>query len=255
MPAVAAWTGPTAWPSLGSDEVHLWRASLDAPAGETELLDRVLSADERARADRFRFERDRRRYVIARGVLRSLLGGYLQTGPATVRFQYGRYGKPALGDEDGGDALGFNLSHSEDVALYAISRGRALGVDVERVRPNFGGMAIAERFFSPREVAALRSLPHHEQSAAFFRCWTRKEAYIKARGDGLSLRLDCFDVSLAPGEPAALLDMRDDPDDIARWRLWDVSPDPDYAAALVVEGWDWRLCCWRWPAGGVPTHR
>ena len=174
-------------------------------------------ADERARADRFYFARDREHFIVARGVLREILGCYLKRVPKSLCFCYGSHGKPALAGEFDGEAIRFNVSHSHGVALYAISRGRAVGIDLERIRFDLPVAEIAERFFSKREDAMLRSLPTDVQHQAFFRCWTRKEAYIKARGEGLSLPLDQFDVSLAPGEPAAVLGTQRDPSEASRW--------------------------------------
>ena len=211
-------------------------------------LRHTLTADECQRAERYVFEKDRTHFVVARGLLRVLLGRYLRQDPQHLRFTYGPHGKPALATDTGGMSLRFNVSHSHGLALYAITRGREVGVDVERIRPEVAQEKIAERFFSPREVTVLRALPTPLQAPAFFACWTRKEAYIKAKGDGLSLPLDQFDVSLAPGEPAALLHTTWDPQEAACWALQDLAPAPDYRAAVVVAGHDWRLTCWEGPA-------
>jgi 4'-phosphopantetheinyl transferase len=168
-----------------------------------ERLSEMLSPEERARADRFHFRRDRDRFVVRHGMLRSILGAYLHLDPRDLRFSLNQHGKPALTDTGGG--LSFSLSHSNALAVYAIGPGPRLGVDVELLRPMPAQRDVAECFFSSREVAALRSLPAPLQSVAFFTCWTRKEAYVKATGEGLTCPLDQFDVSLAPDEPAALL--------------------------------------------------
>ena len=207
----------------------------------------TLTADERQRAERYIFQKDRTHFVVARGLLRVLLGCYLRQEPLHLRFIYGPHGKPALATDTGGVALRFNVSHSHGLALYAITRGREVGVDVERIRPKVAQEKIAERFFSPREVTVLRALPTPLQATAFFACWTRKEAYIKATGDGLSLPLDQFDVSLAPGEPAVLLRTAWDPQEVACWALQDLAPAPGYRAAVAVAGHDWRLTCWDGP--------
>ncbi len=234
--------------TLNNDEVHVWRAPLDVPESHVRRLGPILAGDERQRAERYVFEKDQRHFVVARGLLRVLLGRYLAQDPQHLRFTYGPHGKPALSTDTGGDILRFNVSHSHGLALYAITRGRELGVDVERIRPAVAQETIAEHFFSPREVAALRALPLPLQATAFFACWSRKEAYIKAKGDGLALPLDQFDVSLAPGEPAALLRTAWDPQEAARWALQDLAPAPDYRAAVAVAGHDWRLACWDGPA-------
>ena len=230
--------------SLRSNAVHVWRAALDVPESDVRRLGDTLADDERRRAERFIFQHDRAHFVVARGLLRVLLGRYLQHDPQHLRFVYGPHGKPELASDVGGTGLRFNVSHSHGLALYAITRHREIGVDVERIRPEVASETIAEHFFSPREVAVLRALPAALQATAFFACWTRKEAYIKARGDGLSLPLDQFAVSLAPGEPAALLYTAWDPQEAARWALHDLAPGPGYRAAVAVTGHDSQLTCW-----------
>jgi len=232
---------------LGHDEVHVWRAALDQTASRIQSFLHTLAADERARAERFYLERDREHFVVARGVLRAVLGWYLNRAPECLSFCYGSHGKPALAGDSGGDAIRFNVSHSGGVALYAVTRGREVGIDLERIRFDVAVAEIAERFFSRGEIAMLRALPTEAQRQAFFRCWTRKEAYIKARGEGLSLPLDQFDVSLAPGEPAELLRTRRDPSEASRWSIEELIPAPGYVAALAVEARGWRLTCWQWP--------
>jgi 4'-phosphopantetheinyl transferase len=185
--------------------------------------------------------------VAARGGLRDVLSRYTGTTPESLRFSYGGHGKPFLGDEGGGGLLRFNVSHSNGVALYAVAAGREVGVDIEHVREDFAGLDIAERFFSSREVAALRALPGAERPGAFFDCWTRKEAYIKARGEGLSCPLHLFSVSLTPGQPAALLCTDDEPQEAARWSLVELFPGEGFRAALAVRGEVPSLSCWRWP--------
>lgn len=245
--SVLSWRPPPARLALERDDVHVWRAALDVELAYIRRLEGMLSEDERARADRFYFEKDRDRFVAAHGLLRSILGRYLELSPDHLQFVYGDYGKPALAGQSGVQGICFNMSHSEGLGLYVVTRGREVGIDVEHRRPNFATRDVAEKFFSPREVATLFGLPESLQSEAFFNCWTRKEAYIKARGMGLSLPLDQFDVSLVPGEPAALLHTSDDPMETSRWCLQELVPAPDYAAALAVAGSDWRLKCWQSP--------
>jgi 4'-phosphopantetheinyl transferase len=244
--AVPSWCSPPSALVLGGDEIHVWRASLDQPRSLSEGFLRTLAADERERAARFYFAKDRDHFIVARGVLRTILSRYLNRMPERVTFCYGAHGKPALAGDNGSDAIRFNVAHSHGVALYAVTRGREVGIDLERIRLDLAVMEIAERFFSRREVAALRTLPTEAQHHAFFRCWTRKEAYIKARGEGLSLPLDEFDVSLAPGEPAALLGTQRDPCEAFHWSLWELPLAANYAAALAVAGHGWRLACWQW---------
>jgi 4'-phosphopantetheinyl transferase len=221
---------------LGPDEVHVWSADLDRLPGA--LLREPLSTDERERGRRFHFERDRRRFVTARGLLRRLLGHYLGLDPSRLRFGYGPRGKPFLAGED---ELRFNVSHSGGLALLAFARGREVGVDVERERPVPEAEDIARRYFSAWEERELRLLTEGERRAAFFRCWTRKEAFIKATGDGLSRPLDAFDVTLAPGEPARLVRVEGEPEAAFRFWLEDVSPAPGFAGALAVEGREARI--------------
>ena len=229
---------------LNHDEVHLWTTTLDLPASEVQELLETLSIDERARADRYHFAHDRMRFTVARGVLRAILGCYLNTPPEELRFYYSPHGKPDLVEDA---ALRFNVSHSGGIAVYGITRGRAIGVDIERIRGIVDIESISERFFSPQEVAVLGTLPPQAHAVAFFACWTRKEAYIKARGEGLSMPLDRFDVSLAPGEPAALLRAYGDPLEASRWSLRAFAPAPGYVAALAVEGQGLRLKTHHWP--------
>jgi 4'-phosphopantetheinyl transferase len=218
-------------------EIHVWRVDLEQPEEVVQQFRSTLEGHELDRADRFHFEKDRRAFTVSRGFLRSVLGRYLATKPEALRFSYGPYGKPAL------SSLKFNLSHSRGVGLVAVSETQELGVDVEYIRADFASEEIARRFFSPHEVAAFNALSSELRVAAFFRCWTRKEAYIKAIGRGLSQPLDGFDVTLAPEAPPALL--RADEDDASRWSLSDIDVGSDYAAALVVEGQISNLRCWQ----------
>jgi 4'-phosphopantetheinyl transferase len=167
--------------------------------------------------------------------------------PDQLRFDYSNHGKPKLAKTFGQGRLSFNLSHSGGLALYSVTLGREIGIDLERVWEDLEYEQIAERFFSPREGTMLRRLPARQRPEAFFNCWTRKEAYLKARGEGLSLPLNQFDVSMAPGEPAALLNVWDDPQEATRWTLQELIPAPGYVGALAVEGHAWRLTRWRWP--------
>src|SRR5580704_12029589 len=179
--------------SLPEDEVQLWRIDLEAVGADESRWRKTLSPDELDRASRFHFPRDRQRFAASRSQLRILLAGYLGIDPAAVSFSYSEKGKPSLGAAHAGSNLQFNISHSGGVTLLAFARGREIGVDVEQLRSDFEVEAIARRFFSPSEQRQLAALPAEKSVDAFFRCWTRKEAYIKAIGDGLSLPLDQFD--------------------------------------------------------------
>ena len=237
------WSQAPASLSLQTGEVHVWRVDLEQPEHVVQQFRSILEDDEIQRADRFHFEKDRRAFAVSRGFLRHVIGRYLQTKPASLRFSYGPYGKPALDGEHQNSSLRFNMSHSRGVALVALAEDKELGVDVEYIRADFASEDIARRFFSPCEVEAFNALPKEQRVAGFFRCWTRKEAYIKAIGRGLSQPLDAFDVTLAPGMPAALL--RADDDDASRWSLSDINVGTDYAAALVVEGHILNIRCWQ----------
>jgi 4'-phosphopantetheinyl transferase len=216
---------------LPDNEVHVWDGSLDRSAEVVQRFRALLSADERERADRFRFDRARHRYVVGRGQLRCLLARYLGATPAELRFEYGAFEKPALAASD----LSFNLAHSGAVVLFALTRGGEVGIDVELEESRPRDERLAERFFSPAEVATLRSLPRSERARAFLRCWTRKEAFLKARGDGLQLALDTFDVSLAPGQPAAVTRTEWSRTEPTEWSLSDLSDEhAGYIAALAI---------------------
>jgi 4'-phosphopantetheinyl transferase len=241
------WRSPPETLVLDRDEVHVWQATLNQTPSQIQSFLHNLATDELARAERFYFERDRDHFVVARGVLRTILGGYLIRAPECLSFCYGSHGKPVLAGESDGDAIRFSVSHSHGIALYAVTRGREVGIDLERIRFDLAVAEIAERFFSRREAAMLRALPTAAQYRAFFRCWTRKEAYVKARGEGLSLPLDQFDLSPVPGESDAAPGTQRDPSDTSRWSLQELTPGPGYVAALAVEGHGWRLNCWQWP--------
>ena len=239
------WTAPPGHCALLEQDVHVWRTGLDHEPDCIERVAATLSADERARAGRFRFERDRSRFIAARATLRAILGCYTACDPAALTFGYGARGKPFLSGPRTFD-IRFNVSHADALALYALARGRELGVDVEKIDPRVD-LGIAERFFSPHERAALRALDSERATEAFFAIWTRKEAYIKGKGEGLSLRLDAFDVS--PGEPAVLLRSDEHPGDAQRWRLLDLGPLGDYAAAVAIDGGvECTVARWRWTA-------
>ena len=231
------WVVPATTPPLGVDEAHLWRLDLDAAAADNGAAMTILAADERARAARFHFERDRERFIAGRARLRRLLASYLDRAPAELVFAFGRHGKPAL--ENSG--IEFNLSHSGGCALIAMARGRPVGVDVERIRGDFACEDIARRFFAPAEVDQLATLAPEAYATGFFRCWTRKEAYVKARGDGLTLELDRFEVPLDPAARRAIATCADEPSETSRWGLREIAPGPGFLGALVVEGQGWTL--------------
>jgi 4'-phosphopantetheinyl transferase len=225
--------------------VHIWRIGLEQPVDQERSFLDTLDLDERSRANRFHFARDRRHFIVARGFLRLVLSRYLETDAGQLRLCYGPYGKPALEGVHRNSGLRFNMSHSSGVGVYALTHGREIGVDVEHVRADFTSEEIARRYFSPFEVETLLALSPQQRVPAFFRCWTRKEAYIKATGRGLSQPLDGFDVTLAPGEPAALLRTDEDSETFARWFLYDLQVGNDYPAAVAVEGPASNIRCWQ----------
>src|SRR5271157_4761942 len=233
--------------ALPEDEVQLWRADLETVGTAESRWKNMLSPDELARASRFRFSRDRQRYVASRAILRMILAGYLAADPENLSFAYSKKEKPSLGPAYAESNITFNLSHSGGVALFAFTRQRALGIDVEQVRRDFDVEAIARRFFSPHEQEQLAAFSGDAKFEAFFRCWTRKEAYIKATGEGLSLPLRKFDVSLAPEERDALRSTRPDQSEAALWSLREIPAGPGYVAALCVRGRAWHLKSWSGP--------
>jgi 4'-phosphopantetheinyl transferase len=231
---------------LADNEVHVWRAQLELALSQGQELRGILTDDELDRANRFSFEIDRQRFIATRGTLRSILSRYITIYPSHLRFHYNQYGKPFLAAEFSAYLINFNLSHSGSMALYAITRNMEIGVDVERVRSDFEYEEIAELFFSANEVAILRMIPTEKKLEAFYNCWTRKEAYIKAQGKGLSLPLDSFDISFAPWEPSILLINKDEPQGSSHWTLLDLKPGLGYVGALAVKGIGCRLRYWDW---------
>jgi len=236
------WTHSPVHPALSADEVHVWRAGLDRPAAD---YARLLSRDEQARADRLRFEQLQRRFIVGRGTLKVILGRYLNVSPEEIEFEYRPNGKPALSSGLRHTALCFNLSHSDELLLLAVTYQRAVGIDLETIRPDLDVENLAERFFSPTERAELEALPSDRRRASFFSGWTRKEAYLKARGEGLTFPLDQFSVSMDCDKPAKLLDVKDDPRELSRWSFHTLTPAPGYIGALAVEGHNWHLVQWQ----------
>ena len=244
-------TFPSCWCSspgpltLPVNEVHVWRAALNLTAVDLNRLRDTLCPEERARAARFRFARDRDHFIAGRGVLRNILAGYLRREPARLHFSYGQFGKPALASNCGADDLRFNLSHSDGLGLFAFARLREVGVDVERVDPCIEVDQLVERFFSPHEIHNLHTLPRDAQLEAFFLCWTRTEAYLKACGEGL-VGSGSFNLLLAQGEAACAVRCRN-----SLWSLLPLRPAPSYVANVAAEGRDWNVRLWQWQV--LPT--
>ena len=254
MNSIIEWSSAANNPVLQSGEIQIWRALLSVDPAILRRLESTLAEDEKTRAARFIFDHDRYHFIAARGILRDLLARYISRASSTIKFVYGPHGKPAVADPDSTLAVRFNLSHSHGIAVIAIGLEREIGIDVELLRPEFAGEDIAKRYFSEKEANELGGLPAELRTEGFFRCWTRKEAYIKARGDGLHVPLDSFSVSLSPDRFPALSSA-----DESRWRIesfvpW-CEPGLGYAAAVVAEGKDWTSRYFEWkPTETNPTR-
>lgn len=237
------WHVPPPVLTLENDEIHLWQTNLERAPVEVEQLSATLSTDERARAERFYFPQHRQRFTVARGILRQILGHYLNIAPERVEFAYNSRGKPKLNPKNA-TGLQFNLSHCEGLALYGLTGDRPIGVDLERLRPVEDLERLVERFYSSAEFAVICDLPAELRKIAFFRGWTAKEAYLKATGEGLAGGLDQVEVSLNPGEPLRLLKL---PGNGAAscWSLFSPDVHPDYIAAIAVEGCGLHLRYWQ----------
>jgi 4'-phosphopantetheinyl transferase len=231
---------------LPPGEIHVWLVRLDPAPEQVESQGRALSADEWERAHRFRFDKHRRQYVVGRGALRALAAAYLGSGirPEEVKFSYGPRGKPFLAPPFDSRSLQLNLSNSHELALVGFVLGREIGVDIELMRPMTDCEEIAERFFSASERQMLRSIPFPAKQEAFFNCWTRKEAYLKAVGEGLAAPLDSFDVTLALGEPPRMLSLKGDATRAAGWFFHHLRPAEDYIGAVAIEGGTWEVKTW-----------
>jgi 4'-phosphopantetheinyl transferase len=218
---------------LEKHEAHVWWANLNYPAAELANFFNVLAEDEKQRAERFHFLKDKNHFIIARGLLRKILSQYLAISPQDLQFQYTSYGKPTLKDYPD---LQFNVSHSHGVALYAITREQAVGVDIEFTQRNCDIDAIAERYFSAEECRVIKNLTGSEKNQAFFNGWARKEAFLKALGEGLSYPLNQVEVTLMAGQPAAFVALHDKNLNINDWCLRALEVISGYAAALAVKG-------------------
>lgn len=236
---------PTAWfPApksviLAPAELHLWRMRCDGSSEALEHYRELLFPEEKERAQRFVVKEARRDFIVSRGVLRELLAAYLNTRPADIVLRYGRRGKPHVWRGDGASNVRFNVSHCKGFAVFAFSLQAEVGVDIEQIRAEFPGTEIAERFFSAQEVAALSKLPPEKRSGAFFACWTRKEAYVKARGEGLQIPLRSFSVGLGENKEEQLVDEQG-----KEWSIYPFAPGAGFAGAIAAEGKDWKLKLW-----------
>jgi len=240
------WNDPPDQCKLGVRDVHVWAADLCRTAEQIAAFELTLASDERDRAARFAFARDRNRFVAGRGVLRAILGTYLKTQPARLRFAYGSRGKPVLADLPGDDDLHFNAAHSDDLLLIAVTRACAVGIDVERIRPLEDAEELADRFFSPSEAAQLTMLPKDRRATAFFDLWTRKEACLKATGQGITELLDQIEVSFLPQDAARVIRISGDSHLAQEWTLQELLPANQFKAALAAAANNLQIISWRW---------
>jgi 4'-phosphopantetheinyl transferase len=239
------WTEPPAMPALAAGDVHLWYAALDLPQAVVEQLAATLSPDECLRADRFRQGPLRGRFVAGRATLRAILARYLTAQARQLAFQYHLHGKPDLAAPWDRSGLRFNVSHCRDWALFAVTVGRALGVDLERLRPLRHLAGMVERVFSAEEQRQWQALPASDRLAGFFRVWTCKEAWLKATGAGLSFPLAEVSVTVSPQEPPRLVSIRGNAEEAGQWHLTSITPSAGYVAALAVRGAPARISSWR----------
>ena len=239
-----SWVQASWPPSFPTGRVDIWRLRLDEPSKADSAI--VLSPDEMARANRFHFEKDRIRFTRCRSTLRILIAGYLSVSAAEIVFQYSTSGKPGVITEQNSRALQFNVSHSGNFALIAVGCEHRVGVDVEKIRTDADTTALAERYFSIRERAGLRTLPEPLRVSAFFACWTRKESFLKATGDGLSFPLANFSVTTDPDSNPEIEEINGKADAAKQWRLADLKVAAGYRAALAIDGFDSRVETFAW---------
>lgn len=223
---------------IQENKVHVWLAPLDVSTARIERFLQTLSADEVSRAGHFHFERDRYRFIAARGTLRQILGRYLGEHPRKILLGYTSHGKPVLGGGSGYETLRFNLSHSGAFAVYAVADSREVGIDIERINDDVAVEEIAQKFFSPKERWVLEKTRKDMRNKAFFQYWTRKEAFTKALGEGISFPMEQCDVTLINGENLSPVTFASSKWEGCSWYGQDLFPCPNYAAAIVVEGSD-----------------
>jgi len=247
MPNNILWSLPPDHLSLGTSDVHVWAAHLDPPTEELVRFAASLSRDEQERAARFRFERHRIRFIAARGVLRSILATHLDCAPHELQFEYGRNGKPVLATPFADIGLSFNLAHSEDLALIAVTRAKSIGVDVEQIRPVTDVDELVTRFFSPCESALFQTLPTTQKDAAFFNLWTRKEAWLKATGEGIAHSLNRVEVTFLPDEPARLVALPENSGPSEAWVIRELLPARGFVGAVALPNLQFAICNLQFP--------
>lgn len=233
-------------PPLAGNEIHVFAATLSWPADILKQFATILSPDETARANKFKFERHRNRFIAGRGALREILALYLNANPSELTFDYSPNGKPTLAGQFAKTGIHFNLAHSEELALIAVTRIGIVGVDVERVRAVKEMDHLVARFFSPRESEAFQKVSEAEKPAAFFNLWTRKEALLKATGEGITRSLSLVEVSFLPGQPAQLIAIAGDSAKAAEWSLRELSPAIGFTGAIAIQSRDINVRCWKW---------
>lgn len=228
---------------INSNEVHVWRVLLDVTTVEFEMLLSFLSIDELARAERFHFEKDQKRFIVARGVLRKMLGSYLNMHPGEICFEYSSHGKPMLAHNRGDNSICFNLSHSGTFALYAVGLRKKIGIDIESIRDDVSVEQVTRQFFSQNEINSLEKIDIDKRSGLFFQYWTRKEAFLKASGEGISFPMEQCDVSLINGKVLSPVTVQDKNSETSSLYVQDLFPGNGYAAAIAIEGEESNILC------------
>ncbi|MCG8583694.1 MAG: 4'-phosphopantetheinyl transferase superfamily protein [Pirellulales bacterium] len=243
---IEEWLPPPGDMRLGADDVHLWMSSIDLSSDVTRALAKWLSRDERGRAERFRHDVHRDRFIAGRAMMRGVLANYVDADPGDIEFEYLAHGKPRFAGA--AEGVEFNLSHSGDVALLAVNAGAAIGVDVERIRELRDMHGLANRFFAPSEAVQIENEREDRRIESFFRCWTRKEAYVKAIGEGITCALDSFEVSIARESPARLVHIDQDETIAADWSMVSIVPAAQYVGALATRKKLGAVHSWLWDA-------
>ncbi len=247
LPSTSIWRLPQENIERDFGYVHIYRILLDLPDADIQFFASLLSNDEHQRAERYLFAKHRARFIASRAQTRMILARYTGLQPEQIQLSYNAFGKPMLELQSSSDVVHFNVSHSHDLGLVAVTEGCEIGVDIEKVRPDIDYVHISRQFFSPGEVERLLNLPVEAQVEAFYNIWTRKEAFIKGRGTGLSTPLDQFEVSLTVDTPARLLVASEEIEGACEWTLCELKPGTGYVANLAVRSDQWQMSCWQWP--------
>jgi 4'-phosphopantetheinyl transferase len=240
------WNNPPQTLTLSSNDIHIWRANLDLNIEQIEMFYQTLSADEKIRAERFHFNRHRNFFIAARGILRAILSRYADIEPHQLRFNYGTRGKPTIAESCGVENLEFNVSHSEEIALYGITSASEIGIDIEKVRSLADAEQIAKRFFSHQEFTWLNQLPVSQKEAAFFSLWTCKEAYLKAIGEGLAFGLDQFQISFDSKNSPEIISIQGNQQVGIPWVLQQLNPVLGYVGSVAVKVDNPCFSYWQW---------